>query len=93
MTTSYVTVSIGNSDNKLTQKEWNQFVVEMDAALHVEGKIHFFGASPNYEPWQNVAWILETDSNLISVEEVVRIIRKRNKQDSAFFLHGLADFV
>lgn len=89
----YISISIGNTDNRLTQQEWSAFVVEMNACLGVEGKIHFFGASPNYEPWQNAAWILETDSILESVEEVIRMCRKKYRQDSAFILLGEGRFI
>jgi hypothetical protein len=84
----YIVISIGNTDNKLTQQEWSSFVVQMDSALHLEGKIHFFGGSSTWDPWQNAAWILESTSNIKSIQEVVTLIRKRYNQESAFFMIG-----
>lgn len=84
----YVVISIGNTDNKLTQQEWNKFVIEMDFALNVEGKVHFFGGASNWEAWQNVAWILETTSEPLSIREMVKLVRKKYNQESAFVMVG-----
>lgn len=89
----HLVISVGNTDNKLTQQEWSKFLLDMNAALHVEGKIHFFGGSAVYDEWQNAAWILETDSNLTSVQEMIKLIRKKYRQESAFVMIGDGMFI
>ena len=48
-------VSIGNSDNKLTQQEWSEFVRAVDASLG-KFKKYFRGFSGGDDPWQNACW-------------------------------------
>lgn len=86
----YITVSIGNTDNRLSQVEWHEFVTEMDAAIGAKGKIHFFGDSPNWMPWQNVAWIVEIKpENVEGLLANIKDVRAKYLQDSAFVM--LAD--
>jgi hypothetical protein len=92
----YVTVSIGNTDNKLTQQEWNNFVTEIQDVIMLldELQIRFFGGASNWEPWQNVAWILEgSASDIEHLHDAVKSIRRRYDQDSAFMLFGQGMFV
>ena len=84
----YMAVSIGNTDNRLTQQEWSQFVSEINNALSRAGKIHFFGGAPNWERWQNVAWIAELDKSVVECSARISEIREKYKQDSAFVLFG-----
>ena len=57
---SAVAIQIGNSDDKLTQKQWACFVLETrDCVERTCDHIHFWGSSVNYEPWQNVCCICE----------------------------------
>lgn len=90
----YVTVSIGNSDDKLTQKEWNRFVEDMIEAVAKAGKVHFFGGASTFAPWQNVAWIAEVQPKDVDalLDEINRI-RQRYNQDSAFVMVGEGMFV
>lgn len=55
-----VYVSIGNSDDKLTQSEWAEFVAEMDQAIF-EGaeRIHGVWFSRPDANWQNACWCFE----------------------------------
>jgi hypothetical protein len=89
----YLSVSIGNSDDKLTQKEWNRFVEEMIDLLADSGKVHFFGGSSNFAPWQNVAWIVELRDAPIIVMSKISKIREKYNQDSAFVLFGDGQFI
>jgi hypothetical protein len=91
-----VVVSIGNTDNKLTQKEWSDFVAEVNEEIERrEVQVHFFGGSPNWTPWQNVAWILEINDVALAqrfLGEVQRI-RAKYRQDSAWVLVGKGEMV
>jgi len=93
MANRYAVISIGNTDNKLTQQEWNLFVAAVNDVLKHYGKIHFFGGASNWEPWQNVAWIVEVayTADVSNFGAALDVIRQRYKQDSIFILEGLAE--
>jgi hypothetical protein len=53
-------VSIGNSDNKLTQREWSGFVCKVAKAVRRHAEIvHGEWASLPFAEWQNAAWCFE----------------------------------
>lgn len=88
-----VTIQIGNTDNKLTQQEWSQFVLEMREIIHQHlGTVHFFGGSATYEPWQNVCWVVEA-SALEEFRKEATALRQKYKQDSVAFTIGNTEFV
>ena len=90
----YIVVSIGNTDNKLTQQEWHDFVTEVHNAISNVGKVHFFGAPGNWEAWQNAAWIFEIEPKFPNIfMQHLRDIRKKYNQESAFFMCGDGLFV
>lgn len=88
-----VSVSAGNSDNKLTQQEWWAFVAELsDIIKEHEVVRYFFGGSENYAPWQNVCWLVE----VLDLEPLLPDLaecRARYKQDSVFVLAGKGEFI
>ena len=92
-----VAIQIGNSDDKLTQKQWAMFVAELrDHVERCDCKIHFWGASVNYEPWQNLCCICGVPSRDGLLERFTRgitNIRKRYDQDSAAVLIGETLFI
>ena len=54
-----ITIQIGNSDNKLTQIEWADFIRRTNEALSlIDLEIHFSGFSRPDAPWQNAAWVI-----------------------------------
>jgi hypothetical protein len=64
-------ISIGNSDDKLSQLEWCRFAEEVDravtraaryAGVHVHGRWY----SLPTEPWQNACWCLEFHAELVA---------------------------
>ena len=91
----YAVVSIGNTDNKLTQQEWSKFVEEMGEFIRqTADHIHFDGAPPNSAPWQNFAWLVEFHNGVYnSFLPGITTIRERYKQDSAFVMFGKGMFV
>jgi hypothetical protein len=59
-----VTVQFGNSDDRLTQREWSELVAAVSRVVNVEvldhgGGLHFFGTAPADAPWQNACWVIE----------------------------------
>ena len=89
-----ITLQIGNSDNKLTQVEWSDFVGEIHCLIERDptSQIHFFGGPQNWECWQNVAWVFVTGNPMSLCQEVKRI-RTKYKQDSAAWTEGSTAFV
>lgn len=90
----YLTVSIGNSDDRLTQKEWKNFVFELDAFIKARATVHFFGGASNWESWQNVCWLVEIEEDKVeNLKTVITNTRSRYKQDSAFVMVGEGHFI
>lgn len=92
-----ITISIGNSDNKLTQAEWSAFVRRIDNIIHVERtkyQVHFRGFSCGDEPWQNATWVVATedwDTSML-IRQLANAAHEF-KQDSIFFLMGEGEFI
>lgn len=82
-------IQIGNSDNKLTQVEWSNFVRDIKECL--SGFImHFSGGSANNEPYQNYCFIIECSA---FPEDSIKTIRERYKQDSVAVTFGKTKFI
>lgn len=89
-----VAIQIGNSDDKLTQKQWACFVLELRAMIEERAQIHFWGASVNYEPWQNLCCVCEMYDNAVHTFKVrLASLREKYQQDSAAVLIGETEFV
>lgn len=86
------TIQIGNSDDKLTQKEWSDFVSEVDAVFKTDVlaiDCYFFATSEGAKPWQNACWVVsikETDVDLL-IKRLVKV-RKMYRQDSVAIVLG-----
>lgn len=91
----YISIQIGNSDGKLSQIEWSEFVLEMQEAIDCHAsQVHFFGGSINWAKWQNVCWVFEiSESEIYGLKSRVRRIRDRYEQYSACWLEGKAEFI
>lgn len=63
MTAKTVYISIGNSDDKLTQREWCDFVADVDGdleyVLNPHGRVHGRWFSAPDVQWQNACWCVE----------------------------------
>lgn len=70
MTALTVYVSIGNSDDKLSQLDWCRYAEEVDRAVsraaRFEGvRVHGRWYSLPTEPWQDACWCLDFDAELV----------------------------
>ena len=96
-----VTIQIGNSDDKLSQKQWAQFVAEIGALItDAEVDVHFFGGAPSFERWQNAAWVIAVRAEVLhpnvvlgALKVAVADLRAQFKQDSAAWTEGETEFV
>ena len=52
-------VSIGNSDDKLTQQEWSEYSHAVDGLLRMHGKLHGAWFSLPDSGYQNACWCVE----------------------------------
>lgn len=90
-----ITIQIGNSDDKLTQREWAKYVSTVhDLITESCLTVHFFGGSENYAEWINVCWVLAGSKSRI---EYLRLnlpgIKKNFQQDSIAWTEGETKFI
>lgn len=72
-----VYVSIGNSDDKLTQAEWSLFYEATDKALRsAASTVHGQWASDPTSPWQNACWCL----TIVPNQQVITWAGEQKKQ-------------
>jgi hypothetical protein len=90
-----VYVSIGNSDDKLTQRRWADFCTDVYAELESLGQIHGDWYSLPDSPWQNACWCVEFESaeRAELAREGVVGIRRNFGQDSAAWAVASTEFV
>lgn len=79
-----VYVSIGNSDDKLTQRQWRDFTNDVETIiLRGASKIHGNWSSGPRDPWQNACWCFEPWPHLIGqTRQALRLMAARYLQDS-----------
>lgn len=72
-----VYISIGNSDDKLSQADWSSYVRDVDrafeAAVRYEGaRVHGRWHSLPNEPWQNACWCAEWHEDLAHIVSALK---------------------
>jgi hypothetical protein len=94
---STVHVSIGNTDNKLTQQEWSEFYAAVDEVVrHRAVVVHGAWVSPSTAPYQNAAWAIETYSQLRvrrAFKQELADLATRFGQDSIAWTEGETEFI
>ncbi|MEJ7593680.1 MAG: hypothetical protein WKF77_19245 [Planctomycetaceae bacterium] len=90
-----VTIQISNSDNKLTQGEWAQFITEMRRTIQENcDKVLFIGGSDTFAPWQNARWVVAvSDENLMQLRSMIVGVRKACHQDAVALTCGTTELV
>lgn len=89
-----ISVMAGNSDNKLTQQEWANFVNELSNLLSGwQVERHFFGGSPTWTSWQNVCFVIEIYELDQALLDGLTGIREKYRQDSVCVLTGEPMFI
>ncbi len=88
-----VTIQIGNSDDKLSQAEWSEFVAQVRAAIMDQcNGVHFAGGSSNWERWQNFTWVIEI-TEVKRLQQMLRGLREHFRQDSVAWTEGKTHFL
>lgn len=81
-----VYVSIGNSDDKLTQVQWAEYVERVNNAIRypVDVQVHGWWFSHSVSQYQNTCWCFEvaSQSTAMDLQEELTIIRSSYGQDS-----------
>jgi hypothetical protein len=90
-----ITVQIGNSDDKLTQKEWCDFARSIDDLIRTHAsQVHFSGASHSLAWWQNAAWVFEMEEVCIEwFKQRLAIVRGQYKQESLAWTEGSTSLI
>lgn len=91
-----VYVSIGNSDDKLSQVEWSRYCQEVREALGRRGSYLGVWYSLPDSPWQNACFCLQFETPYIAslAAKAVQEIRLRYHQDSAAWAEvPVTDFI
>jgi hypothetical protein len=94
MTTAVV--QIGNSDDKLTQREWSQFVLEVGNVIDSNGcHRHFSGGSSPKSPWQNYCYVFEAGEPLNQrfLKLKLAVLAGKYRQDSIAMTIGPTEFI
>lgn len=90
------TILIGNSDDKLAQREWADYVNGLHALIrNLRVKVHFQGLSVGSAPWQNACWVIDIPPRraLLIFKDELRTIATRYRQDSIAIVVGETEFV
>jgi hypothetical protein len=90
-------IQIGNSDEKLTQAEWSEYIAAVNQNLqNWQPTIHFLGYSPPDAPWQNACWVFEVQDEELWIEQLkveLAYIARQFRQDSIALTLGYTEFV
>lgn len=95
-------ISIGNSDDKLSQADWSSFVLDVDrafnSAVQFEGAwVHGRWYSRPDEPWQNACWCAEWHDDLAHVvaalKRTLASIARTYRQDSIAWAEATTEFI
>ena len=80
-----VYISIGNSDDKLSQAEWSTYLTQTDILLHDRQQsndpdnpvLKRHGAWVSYpdDPWQNACWCVEVEDAPDAIKELQDALR------------------
>jgi len=86
-----ITFAIGNTDDKLPQREWSAFVGQVHALVdlvvhnHDDANVQFMGYSAPGAPWQNALWAIQMPDDTDGREALrarLKVLAGRYRQDA-----------
>jgi hypothetical protein len=88
-------IQIGNSDDKLSQHGWSEFVDSVNTAISDHyAKIYFASGSQSDSPWQNYCYVIEIDSSRIySMKCNLSEIARNFNQESIAWMEGYNEMI
>lgn len=90
-----ITIQIGNTDDKLTQKQWANFYADVNHEItQSRCNVHFSAPSPAQYPWQNACWVIEINHlNAPVLRQILSEIKLKYSQDSIAWTEGETQFI
>lgn len=100
--TKTIYISIGNSDDKLTQADWSTFVQAVDDAI---GSVTYYAGTARHgrwhswagDPWQNACWCIEVSADMAYLLNGLRAelaeLAKHYRQDSVAWAEATTEFI
>lgn len=90
-----VYISIGNSDDKLTQAEWSNFCIRTAAEVTSYGQVHGAWFSLPHTRYQNACWCVEFKTGMDAAEarSVLRELCADYRQDSIAWANAHTEFI
>lgn len=90
-----VYVSIGNSDDKLTQEEWARYAKFIEEQVRSAcDQVHGVWFSHSASPWQNMCIAFDVqDQNVWRLKAEIAAIGSIFKQDSVAWMQGKTEFL
>lgn len=93
---THVFVTVGNSDDKLGQRQWANFVRNVDTALRhsVNATVHGQFYSTPDSPWQNACWSVDLkDEEVANVKARLAKIAFVFNQDTIAWNPSTTEFI
>lgn len=86
---------IGNSDDKLTQAEWRDFIDDVDITLQLANHTHGRWFSEPKSQWQSACWCIEASEHWVEqgLKPVLSLLAGRYRQDSIALAKADTEFV
>lgn len=76
-------IGIGNSDDKLTQLQWSNYIEAVAMMINAASyQVYFAGFSDPTAPWQNACWVIHIGDDVLYLKRQLLNIAKRFNQDS-----------
>lgn len=89
-----VYVSIGNSDDKLSQADWSEFWGRVHHRVGSAPKVHGMWTSQSTWRWQNACWCIEVrDDYVDTLKAELRKLAKEFRQDSIAWAPAQVEFL
>lgn len=89
-----VYISIGNSDDKLSQAEWSTFHSAVDQVIRRGAhRVHGAWLSPSADPWQNACWCIEIESSIWLRGQLANLARAYEQDSIAWAEAPVTEFL
>lgn len=90
-----IIIQIGNTDDKLSQREWSEYCRIIQGAINGHAlQIHFSGGSEFWQVRQNACWVFSIEPDKADVlRDLVAVVRAEFRQDSVAWTEGETAFV
>lgn len=87
---STVVIQVGNTDDKLSQREWSAYIKQVRGVVGSHcGQVHFDGGSSCDSPWQNLCIVAEIyDPDRQALLDNLKRVRRLFNQDSVAVIFG-----